>query len=465
MGYSLSEHLEPILSQLLAHGADPNIQDKMGRTVAHLLVRSTGVALDDELLEILLDGNADLTIQDNERKRALEAPDNGLYAWKRKWSLSEESQCFDMDVAKAWFALTKTLHHGDNSKLGILLERLPHIDFAGPYGYTALHHAVNADNFEALEVLVNHNADINAREQLGSTPLVVYLLRSREPDLEMTKYLLLHGADPTAWIPTQNTTLIHILAGRGIAEDADGACLQVLQILIEHAQFQVDINCGDSLGNTPFMCVITKPQGIPIAEYLFSKNGDVLRSNHSGETALGRAVVSGNLQMVQFLCNHGAAVSINSAQARVDYFVSPFPDDTLYPVPPLDAAASNGEIEMVNYLLSQGAELDILDDKDRNVIHWAARGGDLEMVKFLIGLGVDHQLKDTDGRTPLDVSGPRPNRANFDSRVEDYLRFGVGCESDNDNEQDNHEYDYQDCDNEKLDEYTDDTQDDVDDDE
>jgi len=62
-----------------------------------------------------------------------------------------------------------------------------------PMRVQPLHAAAAGRSFEAVKLLVDAGAPVNGRQQEGWTPLQEAV---RSGDLEMTRYLLAHGADP-----------------------------------------------------------------------------------------------------------------------------------------------------------------------------------------------------------------------------------------------------------------------------
>jgi uncharacterized protein len=60
----------------------------------------------------------------------------------------------------------------------------------------------------------------------------------------------------------------------------------------------------------------------------------------------------------------------------------------------INLAASKGHIEVVQYLLSAGAELDV-SEPQRNPLFAAIYGGHLETVRLLIQAGIDWHVKYT----------------------------------------------------------------------
>src|SRR5437667_1848563 len=89
-----------------------------------------------------------------------------------------------------------------------------------PMKVQALHSAAAGRNFEAVRLLVEAGAPVNAKQEKGWAPLHEAVL-SR--DVEMARYLLAHGADPKQQNDEGKSAI-------GIAAEAgDAAILQLLQ--------------------------------------------------------------------------------------------------------------------------------------------------------------------------------------------------------------------------------------------
>lgn len=58
-------------------------------------------------------------------------------------------------------------------------------------------------------------------------------------------------------------------------------------------------------------------------------------------------------------------------------------------------------MEVVKYLLKQGADNETCDKCRRTSIYWAIDGSRLNVIKYLIKLSTDIETSDKDGRTPL----------------------------------------------------------------
>ncbi len=71
---------------------------------------------------------------------------------------------------------------------------------------------------------------------------------------------------------------------------------------------------------------------------------------------------------------------------------------------PLHFAASHGHLEIVEYLLDQGADRDKPTNRNNTALHLAARCGHLEVVQCLMTYGADINAKNDRGQTPLDIA-------------------------------------------------------------
>ncbi|RLW55109.1 MAG: hypothetical protein B6D70_14545 [gamma proteobacterium symbiont of Stewartia floridana] len=65
------------------------------------------------------------------------------------------------------------------------------------------------------------------------------------------------------------------------------------------------------------------------------------------------------------------------------------------------AAATSGEVDRVNDLLSQGVDVNTKNPTGRSVLHIAAFNGNLQTVRALLAAGADANLADGAGLTPL----------------------------------------------------------------
>lgn len=110
----------------------------------------------------------------------------------------------------------------------------------------------------------------------------------------------------------------------------------------------------------------------------------------TGATPLHYAAKYGRVEISKLLLDEGAEVNPESGNRAVRYT-------------PLSLAVRNGHTDIVKLLLSQGALPNPMEDGRRTtLLHWVATEGKADMMKALLAGGADTELKDSDGKTPLD---------------------------------------------------------------
>lgn len=109
----------------------------------------------------------------------------------------------------------------------------------------------------------------------------------------------------------------------------------------------------------------------------------------SAESTLHDAAWRGDLKEVTRLIETGADVNWRDSIGETALF----------------GAAAWGHVEVVRYLLSVGADCNIVESSSGYTpLHWAASHGNLETIKLLVEAGADPTLADRRGRLPVDVA-------------------------------------------------------------
>jgi ankyrin repeat protein len=122
-----------------------------------------------------------------------------------------------------------------------------------------------------------------------------------------------------------------------------------------------------------------------------------------GATPLMRAAKVSDTTVIQLLLDKGA-----DPNARLRNQTTPLM------IAAARSARSGGPesatIETMRLLLARGADVNAVNDNGETALHVAVSRGDA-LVKFLAGQGARLDLKDTSGRTPLDVAMGVPGSA------------------------------------------------------
>ncbi len=124
---------------------------------------------------------------------------------------------------------------------------------------------------------------------------------------------------------------------------------------------------------------------------LLSADSSLAKTKDSlGRPPLQNPCWDGNIEMVELLLSYGADVN---AQNRDN-------------VTPLHSATSKGDPRVIKLLLEHGAEVNAKTKNSSTPLHIAAefRFIDTNVADLLLRYGADVNAKDSEGKTPLDVA-------------------------------------------------------------
>ncbi len=76
-----------------------------------------------------------------------------------------------------------------------------------------------------------------------------------------------------------------------------------------------------------------------------------------------------------------------------------------------DAAAKNGQIDLLEQMLVDGVEIDSIDAKGRTLLHWAVENDHVEAVRLLLKYGADKNIVDGSRKTAYQLAKKRKNAA------------------------------------------------------
>ena len=193
--------------------------------------------------------------------------------------------------------------------------------------------AVINNYLDLAEWLVEHHADLNARNRRGSMALHEAVIADRAPDYKMIHFLLRSGADVNARRAYDETPL-HEAASLGLTEAA--------RILVEHG---ADVNARAGRGETPLHIASNAPGYPDLVDLLLAHGADIEAQQNNGATALHQAVLSGNTKVVELLLRRGASTSARNQAGDA----------------PVHYAAATGKAEAAELLLTHHADVNAVD--------------------------------------------------------------------------------------------------------
>jgi ankyrin repeat protein len=188
------------VKRLLSAGVNPNVKDSSG--VTPLMIAS--IRGDLEIAKLLLDAGAEVNATDDIGKTALADAIRFQEKAVIELLLDRGANLSFKEKYTGWTLLHLVADRPDMDAdiVKIVLDRSPNVDVRDKHGVTPLKMAA-ANNHFILEALIKRGADVNAKSNRGSTPLM-----SAIGAASAMKLLIAHGADVNAknddgWTPLE----------------------------------------------------------------------------------------------------------------------------------------------------------------------------------------------------------------------------------------------------------------------
>jgi len=252
-------------------------------------------------------------------------------------------------------------------------------------GTTPLMYAAAVGSLEAMRMLLDHGADVNAANDFGATALMWAIT-----DPEKVRLLLAKGADVNANSKMGKTPLL-------LAAANDGSSATVRLLLDRGANLQV----RDKTQTTPLLAA-TYANDTATIRLLVDRGAAVNDKRDNGLTPLMYAAQNGNLKAVEWLLARGADVNAVSAPAA-EQGVKNGPLALGSFTPLLLAAATSGP-EVAKALLDAGARIDARDVRQMTplMLAIASDHADPRTVRLLLERGANPANRDSNGLTAAD---------------------------------------------------------------
>jgi ankyrin repeat protein len=245
-------------------------------------------------------------------------------------------------------------------------------------------YAAKENNPPKVRRLLGVGAVVNAKENLGATPLH---RASSEGHVQVVKELREHGSDIEAKTNNGSTPLHWACCFGRLAvvnellnpSESNGTST----VLGKRKSREADIAAKDNKGNTPLYWASWQDH-LPVVKTLLSGGADSRAANNNGDLHIHKAVRHGNQEVSKYLLQHSYATSrrlpLHELLKDLPWIGNPN-NDTL-DVPPLrdaldrDVLSMDDVVEILEYLVSQNpALLSSRDQDDSLPLHVACRRG------------------------------------------------------------------------------------------
>jgi ankyrin repeat protein len=258
-------------------------------------------------------------------------------------------------------------------------------------GITPLMYSATVGSVEAMRLLIDHGADVNARNAFGSTALMW-----SATDIGKVRLLVDRGADVNLASKAGRTALLVAARSNPSAE--------IVRYLIAHG---ADVKAADAThGNALFAA--TLGNDTESIRLLIAAGVDVNAPGDSNMTPL--MIAAANAEAVKMLLAKGAKVNAVSADTLGSVKNGPI---GLGRFTALQLASTGQSVEAVKLLLDAGAGIDTPDIRGMTPLMLAIGTDHVNraVVDLLLARGADPNLKSRAGETALDWArkfGRRP---------------------------------------------------------
>jgi len=176
-----------------------------------------------------------------------------------------------------------------------------------------------------------------------------------------------------------------------VDEDA-GRILRALFTSVEDGLRLLDaepglLNTRTGLGETPLHYLAVENNIEAIKALVERKGADVNTLNDFGGSPLSEAASLGYIELVKYLLSVGAKLQIPEQKELV-----------------LHAAVRSGSTELVKVILDAGAAVNDVESLNETALHVAAEDDRVEIVRLLLAVGADPNAKRIFDETPIDVA-------------------------------------------------------------
>ena len=238
-----------------------------------------------------------------------------------------------------------------------------------------------------VSTLLDSGASVLARDRAGST---AFMLASRKGHNAVLEILLEEGSDPHQ---------INLLGSNALIMAVTHNRRKTVKRLLE---LGLDTNLTNNNAVTPLVAAAYNGN-LRILNMLLEAGADSTVIDATGKSAIVYAAGRGYLSIVKRLMEQRDNNSANTRYGN-DLTVLMWAAGHGNDVPAPDGLA------IVKFLLSEGADPTLIENRGRTALHIAAERGHTLIVEHLLKVGVTADLEDNNGASPLSLASDPATR-------------------------------------------------------
>lgn len=299
----------------------------------------------------------------------------------------------------------------------LLVKKGADVNIKNKNGVSSLHMAIGNNNLTTTALLLTLNIDINIMNDLGDSPLhlaikcksllIIKLLLSKGAHINQVNNrgdLPLHTA-----VKTGHLSIVRLLLSRFAKENKnENSSLGMESNKARKALNRATIvNKLNRDGDSP-LHIGAGSRHIFVLELLVEEGADMNVMNNDGETPLHVAVYNREFSIVQLLLKKGANINmmnrhgvtplhlIENQKITEGIDTTAKPSNTM-----LVLAVECGDLTAVELLLTEGADVDMINESGETLLHLAVLNENLPILKLLLDMGACVDVMNRYGMTPL----------------------------------------------------------------
>jgi ankyrin repeat protein len=269
---------------------------------------------------------------------------------------------------------------GNKATIELLLARGAEVHTHGDGKNAAVFTAAKMGHKDVVKLLLDKDADVDAVGVDGGTRLVDRTPLQVAASLEITRILVEHNANVNVREQNSDLTLLHKFVSAAARNQSDNKerrqeYMDLVKVLIAH---KADVHARDRSGKTPLHLAmhgnleLTKlllDAGASVHERLFEEDPSILRRppTSAGNTPLHWAAETGRLDLAKLLLEYKADVNAKNQASQT----------------PLYFAARANQIELARFLFAREAKINARDTSGHTPLYEATLRGHKEMVQWL----------------------------------------------------------------------------------
>ena len=312
-------------------------------------------------------------------------------------------------------------------------------------GLAPMHLAARQGEIASVKALLDAGADVNQRG--AGDPVTPMLIATMNGHFDLAKYLLDHGADPNL---AQSNGVAPLYAALNCQWAAKALYPQPRAYEQQHASYLDLMQALLDKGADPNVRLTKK---VWYAQYDFDQSG----VDETGSTPFWRAAYAADVEAMKLMLSYGADPDIRTMRSAGRVRVGDVTRDVVdvSPLPPVAVGgpgvsallaasgvgygegfaanhhrfAPGGMLAAVKYLVEElHADVNARDHDGNSAIHNAAARGDNEMIQYLVSKGADPKFVNREGKTTVDMAnGPVQRISPFPDTIK--LLEGMGVKN------------------------------------